>query len=86
MGMNEVDRKEITAKAFLISNEHKSYDQFVWMLAEAELTLQYGKVPSSETVRSVADAIANQHLSLEVLHWLIAEKRILYEKKSAGFK
>jgi len=86
MGMDKVNREEITVKAYQISQEHKSYDQFAWMLAEAELTLQYGKTPSAEIVRSVADAILNQHLSVDVLHWLIAEKRILFEKKQSGIK
>ena len=79
-------REEIAAKAFLISQEHKSYDQFVWMLAEADLILQHGHPPSNEMIRRVAEIIVTQHLSLDVLHWLIAEKRVLFEKKTMGSK
>lgn len=78
---SSITHEDISKRAFLLSKEEKSYDQWVWLLAEAELRLQLGKDPPVTSIRSIAEEIGKQKISLQDLHWYIAEKQLLFEHK-----
>ena len=81
MNSNKISSKEIEELAYKISQNHLTYDQFVWKLAKNILKLENGTEPDQDLIREIAQSISNQHLSLEEIHWTIAEKILLYKNK-----
>ena len=78
---NKISSKEIEKLAYKISENHLTYNQFVWKLAKNTLELENGIEPNHDLIRDIAQSINNQHLSLKEIHWLIAEKILLYKNK-----
>jgi hypothetical protein len=69
-----IKEEEVRKLAEIISKWKDSYDQFVWLLAEAELRIQLQSQPSPEQIKPLAEYIYHQHHSLQDLHWFLAEK------------
>jgi hypothetical protein len=81
-----ITRDAISALAYKISAEHKTYDQFCWQLAEIELKLERGSKPEGSAIRALAQSIFDQHMELSLLHWLIAERSLLLKQKFPALK
>ncbi len=79
--MDEIDDQQIKRLAFDVSKLHKTYNQLVWRLAEAELLLQSGVEPSHDKIRQIAESISESNPNEEDLHWFLAEKILLVKKK-----
>lgn len=81
MNSNKISPRKIEELAYKISQNHLTYDQFVWKLAKNTLKLENGSEPDQDLIREIAESISNQHLSLEEIHWTIAEKILLFKEK-----
>jgi hypothetical protein len=81
MSSNSISKKEIEELAYKISQDHRSYDQNVWKLAEISIMLERGKDIDRTMLSSLAKSINEQNSSLKMIHWLIAERTLLYRKK-----
>ena len=77
----QIARSEIEEYAFALSKLRKTYEQFIWMLAEVELCLQRNGSAPNELIGGLAKEIQEQSPEIEDVHWLIAEKRLLCSKK-----
>jgi hypothetical protein len=72
---------QISQRAFEISQQGKTFDQLVWLVAEKLLQIQTGAEPLPNQIKSIAESIANNHPKLEELHWLLAERQLILERK-----
>ena len=81
MNTYKISPEKIKKLAYEISQDHLTYDQFVWKLAKNTLKLENGTEPDQDLIREIAGSINNQHLSLEEIHWIIAEKILLLKEK-----
>ncbi|MFW9997414.1 MAG: hypothetical protein ACFFD4_35550 [Candidatus Odinarchaeota archaeon] len=71
----EAKREAIQRLAHKIYIKGTSYDECVWLLAEARLMEETGIQPDEATVRKAAEQMYQQHVPLQDLHWLLAEKQ-----------
>jgi hypothetical protein len=73
--------EEIKAFAANIAQWPDTFDQLVWLLAEADLKRQTGQQPSVDAIKHLAEQIAANHPPLHELHWLLAERYLYLVKK-----
>jgi hypothetical protein len=76
-----VSEADIKSLAENISKWRDNYDQFVWLLAEAELKVQLEKQPTPAQIKALAEEIAKTRPSVQDLHWFLAEKTLELNKK-----
>lgn len=68
--------EKIVELAAQIAKDSKSYNDWVWLAAEAELKARSKKQPSEKEIRSSAEHLFSKHLSIPDLQWKIAEHRL----------
>ena len=72
---------EIREMAELISRWRDTYDELVWLMAEAELKMQSGSQPSHDEIAKLAEQIALRRPTPQELHWFLAERYLYLVKK-----
>lgn len=70
--------------AYTLSQQQKTYDDWVWLLAEARLLVTTNMTPGSppvteDAIRDLASKIAGEGLRIDQLQWELAEKRIILQ-------
>lgn len=73
--------EEIKALAENIAQWKDSYDDLIWLMAEAELKVQSGKKPTHEQIKVYAEELAKKRPPLHELHWFLAERYLYLVKK-----
>jgi hypothetical protein len=73
--------EEIKALAANIAQWKDTYDDLIWLMAEAELKVRTGVKPTHEQIKAYAEEIAQKHPPLHELHWFLAERYLYLVKK-----
>lgn len=65
--------EQIEKAAYFLSLQSKSYDDWVWMLAELMCRARSPHAVTEDEIKIAANALAVQGLRIDEIHWKIAE-------------